>query len=201
MTAQNPASDANDDVLDFDRWADLFALHSAFNHPCELHGALAGQLAAGERLSSERWEELALEHLGTEQLKPAEGEAPDPQAFLHAAYARVLASLQSEQMSFRLLLPDDRAPLEQRLEALGAWTRGFLEGMAVAAGEQLKRAPDDIRELVRDLVAITQVEPDEDDSEEGEQQFAEVAEYVRIGVLNVFTEFNRPDPDQAKSLH
>jgi len=196
-----PNAEVADQVADFDEWTELFARHGAFNHPCELHGALAGQLAAGERLSAERWQLLVAEHLGTDELIEASDRHAGDLAFLHAAYGRTLAALESEQMTFRPLLPDDRAPLSQRLEALSAWTRGFLEGMARAIGEQLGQAPDDVRELVRDFVAISQVEPEEEDHDEGERQFMEVAEYVRMGVLTVFAEFNRPQAPASPSLH
>lgn len=190
-----------DRVYDFDAWTDLHYRHEAINHPSELHGLLSGQLAAGERLSSERWEHLACEHLGCEQLKEDLGEdLPSARAMLHAFYGRTLSSLQSESMDFQLLLPSDQVGLGQRLEALSAWVRGFLEGMARAAGEGLSTAPDDIRELVRDFVAITQVEMDADDSEDSEKELQEISEYVRIGVLNVFAEFNRPAPEDT-TLH
>ncbi|TVP54910.1 MAG: YecA family protein [Halomonadaceae bacterium] len=188
-------------LFDFDLWADLHLRHSAINHPSELHGLLSGQLAAGERLSPERWEHLVCEHLGAEQLLPEMGtELPSPKVLLQGFYDRSLRALQSESMDFRLLLPGDSAPLSQRLEALGSWVRGFLEGMARAAGEGLNDAPQDVRELIKDFVAISQIEIDEDDTEDGEKELSEVIEYVRIGVLNVFAEFNRPAPDDA-TLH
>jgi len=188
-------------IFDFDNWSEMHVRHEAINHPSELHGLLSGELAVGERLSIERWEHLACEHLGAEQLKEdMGGDMPSPRALLHAFYAQTLSSLQSESMDFRMLMPGDSAPLPQRLEALGAWVRGFLEGMARAAGEGLGDAPLDIRELIRDFVAISQIEIDTDDSEDAEKELAEVTEYVRIGVLSVFAEFNRPAPDGA-TLH
>ncbi len=195
------SAQANELLFDFDLWSDLHSRHSAINHPSELHGLLTGELAAGERLSSERWEDLALEHLGCDQILEQMGDdQPTPRALLHGFYATTLAALQSDNMDFRLLMPAESSPLGQRLEALGTWVRGFLEGMARAAGDALSRAPDDIRELMQDFVAITQVEVDADDSEDGEREFEEITEYVRIGVLNIFAEFNRPEPDE-RTLH
>ncbi len=195
------SAQANELLFDFDLWSDLHNRHSAINHPSELHGLLAGELAAGERLSSQRWEDLVLEHLGCDQIQERMGDdQPTPHALLHGFYATTLASLQSDNMDFRLLMPADTSPLGQRLEALGTWVRGFLEGMARAVGDALSRTPDDIRELMQDFVAITQVEVDADDSEDGEREFEEITEYVRIGVLNIFAEFNRPEPDE-RTLH
>jgi len=109
------------------------------------------------------------------------------------AYRKTLSQLQSSDMSFQPLLPDDDYAIEQRLEALVAWVRGFLEGMALAVGASLGQAPEEIRELLEDLVAISQLSEDEDSDEESEQQLLEITEYVRLGALAVFTEFNEPD--------
>lgn len=188
---------------DFETWANLYVRHGAFNHPSELHGALAGQLAAGQRLSTERWETFAAEHVGTENLLPAEGGSPDARDFFEAVYTQTLHGLQSDQMNFRLLLPEDEAPMAERLFALSAWVRGFLEGMARAGGERLAGAPEEIRELIEDFVAISQVEDDVDEEEEAENegQWAEVSEFVRIGAMTVFAEFNRDKPAASRSLH
>jgi uncharacterized protein YgfB (UPF0149 family) len=106
-------------------------------------------------------------------------------------------------MSFRPLLPDDDYAIEQRLEALIAWVRGFLEGMALSAGESLGQAPDEIRELIEDLVAISQLSDEEEQGDESEHQLMEIIEYVRLGALSVFTEFNPPEKPKkaAPTLH
>lgn len=185
----------------FETWANIYVRHGAFNHPAELHGALAGQLAAGERLSASEWESVAADHLGTENFLPGDQQSPDAREFFAVVYEDVLTGLQSEQMQFRLLLPDDEAPMGERLFALSAWTRGFLEGMARVGGERLATAPEDIRELIQDFVAISQVEDDvdEEDDAENEAHWVEISEFVRVGALTVFTEFNRATA--APSLH
>ena len=84
------------------------------------------------------------------------------------------------------------------------WVRGFLEGLALAAKGQLKTAESDIQELLRDLVAISQIDDQAEDSEDGEKEINEIIEYVRIGVVTVFAEFNgqeEPEDDQSKTLH
>lgn len=195
----------------FETWANLYVRHGAFNHPSELHGALTGQLATGQRLTEARWDTLAAEHLGTESFLPAEAGHPDARSFLASVYDEVLAGLQSEQMNFQLLLPEDEAPMGERLFALSAWVRGFLEGMARAGGERLAGAPEEVRELIEDFVAISQVEDDidEEEEEDNEAQWVEVSEFVRVGAMTVFAEFNREpnqkidreSPPPTRSLH
>lgn len=192
MSDQPTSSSQNRPVSEFDAWAEIYVRHGAFNHPSELHGSLTGQLAAGERLSPEAWLALAGDHLATEQVAEYQQEDAGLRRFLMTAYERALQSLQAPDMSFQLLLPDEDHAISERLRALSAWVRGFLEGMALSGGSQLRNAPDDIRELIRDFVAISQVEPQEEGSDEDERQLLEIVEFVRVGVLTVYTEFNAP---------
>lgn len=185
----------------FEYWANVFTAHQAFSHPSELHGALCGRLAAGARMQEGEWLEMVCEHMGLAQTGAEDSK--ELHQFMVAAYDETLEQLRAADMSFRPLLPDDDYAIEQQLEALISWVRGFLEGMALSAGQALGQAPDEIRELIEDMVAISQLSDEEEQDEESEQQLMEIIEYVRLGALSVFTEFNppeKPKPD-APTLH
>ena len=184
---------------DFETWADVFLRQGAVSHPSELHGNLSGQLALGARLSNDAWLALAAEHMGSEQVAAMQEEDAGLRDFLMNAYEQTLRAMNSPDMSFMPLLPDDEYGLSERLVALGAWVRGFLEGMALVGSRQLGESSPEIREIIRDFVAISQVDADEDGAEEDELQLAEVIEFVRVGVLTVFTEFNTAPA--AETLH
>ena len=175
----------------------VFTAHKAFSHPSELHGVLCGRLAAGSRIDEPEWLAMVCEHMGLAD--EAAEESDDLAPFMNSAYGKTLKQLQSTDMSFQPLLPDDDYAIEQRLEALVAWVRGFLEGMALAAGASLGQAPDEIRELIEDMVAISQLSEDEEPDDESEQQLLEITEYVRLGALAVFTEFNEPEKPAGDS--
>ena len=178
-------------AAEFERWANVFTAHKAFSHPSELHGVLCGRLAAGSRIEEPEWLSMVCEHMGLPE--NATDDSEDLAPFMNKAYDQTLSHLKSTDMSFHPLLPDDDYAIEQRLEALVAWVRGFLEGMALSAGEALGQAPDEIRELIEDMVAISQLADDEEASDESEQQLLEITEYIRLGALAVFTEFNAPE--------
>ncbi|KAA1175708.1 UPF0149 family protein [Marinobacter salinexigens] len=184
-------------AAEFERWANVFTAHKAFSHPSELHGVLCGRLAAGSRIEEPEWLTMVCEHMGLPDT--AIDESADLAPFMNKAYEQTLDLLKAADMSFHPLLPDDDYAIEQRLEALVAWVRGFLEGMALAAGESLGQAPDEIRELIEDMVAISQLSEDEEADEESEQQLLEITEYIRLGALAVFTEFNAPETSDSKS--
>ncbi|MBU2873393.1 UPF0149 family protein [Marinobacter salexigens] len=188
-------------AAEFERWANVYTAHKAFSHPSELHGALCGRLAAGSRIEEDEWLAMVCEHMGLPETAVEESE--DLSVFMNEAYEQALAFLKSADMSFHPLLPDDDYAIDQRLEALVAWVRGFLEGMALSAGESLGEAPEEIRELIGDMVAISQVSEDQESDQESEQQLLEITEYIRLGALAVFTEFNPPEKpaSQAPTLH
>ncbi|MFW5824486.1 MAG: UPF0149 family protein [Marinobacter sp.] len=191
---------------DFENWANLFTRCRAFSHPSELHGGLCGRLAAGARLERSQWLEVVGEHMGIAPQTLASGDniPPELSSFMESAYSQTLAQLRSTDMAFQPLLPQDDYAFEQRLQALSSWVRGFLEGMALAAGQRLGEAPEEIRELIEDLVAISQVEDSGEGDEAAEVQLNDITEYVRLGVISVFTEFNPPEqtpPSAGQTLH
>lgn len=177
-------------VSEFEWLANVYNLNSAINHPSELHGILIGELAGAARRSNDEWLELCLEHMGLEELnlEKQPGALRDLQAF----YDRSIESIDSDSANFELCLPDDSYPISERGEALGLWVSGFLEGLAIARGKSLTSVDDDLKEILRDLVEISQLDAGLERSESAERDFFEVCEYVKIGVLNLYAEFNEP---------
>jgi len=195
MTNSDLPDDALDNLpdTDFDWLANLYNRHGAINHPSELHGMMIGEIVGAMRRTSGDWIAQVLEHMGIEELDS------DRQANvaedLIAFYQKTGESIDKDSSSFALLLPDDDYSLPERIDSLVVWVRGFLEGIAVAASGQLNKADEDLQEILRDLVEICQLDSRVEQDEAGEKEFFEIAEYVRIGVLNLYAEFNQPDGD------
>lgn len=175
---------------DFDWLANIYSGHSAINHPSELHGLLIGTLAAGARFTAEEWLTQVLEHMNVETLD--DRKQVNLKADLVAFYQQVDQGLEKDSDTLSCLLPDDDYPLEQRVEALTLWVRGFLEGLALASKGALANVDSDLQELLQDLIAITQLDPRVPSNEDGEKELFEVSEYVRVAVLNLYAEFNQP---------
>jgi uncharacterized protein len=97
-----------------------------------------------------------------------------------------VAALDADDFTFAPLLPEDDAALDARLDALGGWCASFLTGFAAGlAGRgisSLDDCPDEVRELVRDLSAIAQIEADSP-GESAEHDLLELEEFVKVGVL------------------
>ncbi|KAG1661966.1 Capsule polysaccharide modification protein LipA [Nymphon striatum] len=92
--------------------------------------------------------------------------------------------LQDSNMGFDLLLPEEDESLYARVTALQQWCSGFVLGMAMSGVKDNKNLPEDSRELLADITEIgTEGEFDLDDVEQSEEAYAEISEYVRMGIL------------------
>jgi yecA family protein len=184
----------NSDAPDFDELSDLLKHFGALLGAAELHGLLVGQLATGKRLSRGEWLRAVNEHADL-------GQSPDEVAGdrLHDFYRQTLAALQSGELDFQLLLPEDDDSLCDRVEHLGHWCQGFLTGFGLA-GSSLK-IDEELAEGLKDMAAIAQVGADEDEAEmeSSENDFFSICEYVRLLAVEIFWNHNADAVSRDKS--
>lgn len=94
------------------------------------------------------------------------------------------AQLQDSNLAFDLLLPEEDQALQSRVNAIQQWCAGFVLGVGLAGVSDYREFPEDSREIMADLSEIGKAgEFDLDNAEESEEAFAEIYEYVRMGVL------------------
>lgn len=92
--------------------------------------------------------------------------------------------LQDSDLGFDLLLPEEDESLYARVTALQQWCAGFVLGVSMSGVNDQSKLPEDSRELMKDITEIGTVgEFDIENQEESEEAFAEINEYVRMGVL------------------
>ncbi|MDD0973534.1 YecA family protein [Pseudomonas fontis] len=161
--------------------------------PAELHGLLLGRSCAGAGFDAESWLADASELLENEP-------SDNVRNALIGLQEMVKGELTGDDITVVLLLPGDELPLTQRAEALGQWCQGFLSGFGLNSGGLVLSA--EAREVLGDLDAISQIQDALEESDEGENDYMEVMEYVRIAPLLLFTELTKPAAPAAKpSLH
>ncbi len=161
--------------------------------PAELHGLLLGRSCAGAGFEVEAWIADAAEVLG------GEPEAPVRQALV-GLQEMVKGELGGDDIAIVLLLPSDEASLTERALALGQWCQSFLTGFGLVAGDRALSA--EAMEVLQDMAAIAQVQDSLEESEDGETDYMEVMEYLRVAPLLLFSECAKPLPPTAKpSLH
>ena len=162
--------------------------------PAELHGLLLGRSCAGSGFDLEPWLVDATELLGSEP-------QDNVRQALVGLQEMVKGELSGSEVTVVLLLPGDDAPLVERAQALGLWCQGFLGGFGLAARDTALSA--EAMEVLQDLAAIAQVQSALEESEDGEGDYMEVMEYLRVAPLLLFTETKKSaEPAAPKpSLH
>ncbi|MBF0676749.1 MULTISPECIES: YecA/YgfB family protein [unclassified Pseudomonas] len=162
--------------------------------PAELHGVLLGRSCAGAGFDPEPWLADAQEVLG---------DAPQDtvRQALIGLQEMVKAELGSGDFTVVLLLPGDEAPLEERALALGQWCQGFLSGFGLTVRDSALST--EATEVLQDLAAIAQVQSALEDSEDGESDYMEVMEYLRVAPLLLYGECAKAPvaPSPKPSLH
>lgn len=155
----------------------------------ESHGCLCGALCTASHYPIERWlDEIVPED---DALDAAAGEEREPQQPLRLLFADTLQALRGDAMELELLLPDDDTSLESRAVALSQWCQGFLYGFGTGegAGTGKREWPANVDEILRDLTHIGRATVElGEGSEEEEEAYAEVVEYVRVGVQLIHDE-------------
>ena len=153
--------------------ADVGAVHS----PAEAHGMLCALLALDVTTTPGQLFEYLV------------GQAADWKedsallAPLRQLFEETRTGLQDPLLGFELLLPDEEAPLDERLEAATRWAAGFLYGWLKAGRPETGNASPEIDEFIADCKALavsayqTRGEPRDEDV------YLELIEYLRMGVL------------------
>jgi len=147
-------------------------------HPAELHGLLCGLLCAEGDLTRDRWLLLAGEALADDAVLSA-----SVQDLLAKLLDYGVAQLNDPDCAVTPLLPDDDAPLLQRVDALSAWCQGLLYGLGMGHLEQRGGLSGESREFLCDVADIAQGGFEAAAAETNETAYVEVVEYLRIGLL------------------
>ena len=159
----------------------------------ELHGAVVGIGVCSEQSFSLQ---SLVDLLGVDALS----DENDVEAFVNAS----LEILFADDMSFTPLLPEDDAPLEIRVTAIGEWTGSFVAGLVAGLAEQAAGSftslPEEVQEIVADFAAITEIDlpggsaaaagEEATAGEEAEFDLLQVQEFVKIGALLVMSLLN-----------
>jgi uncharacterized protein len=171
----------------------------ALPEPAEAHGTLAGALCSSRDYGLMEW---------LHEILP--DDSPDEIALqsevLQTVYGAMVRTLVGSDADFEPLLPDDDVSLTERADALSLWCQGFLYGLGSGATPDPGAVSSEAAEIIRDLTEITHVGVAVDEqNEENETAFAEVVEFVRVGVQLLFVELapargQEPAPGAA-SIH
>jgi yecA family protein len=165
--------------LDYYEVGDALARAQSAVDAAECQGLLAGLICAAGFADPRLWMAQLFD-----DYDPKNGLQVEAGKQVQALYADTLVRLNSPDLDFELLLPDDDDALRQRAASLGSWCDGFLSGLGLGGSPEPSQLSEEVGELLDDLAQIARVDFEVDEPDEEEQTaFAEVVEYVRVGVL------------------
>lgn len=154
----------------------------------ELQGALCGLLCADTQANRNSWYTRLFEGIQADE---------DDIIALTELFDNTVQSLNSLDFDFRLDLPDDVAPLSSRITALADWCQGLTFGLSVAGLKQQTELSAESQEYIADVIKISQLnDSDVEESDDEETNFAELVEYLRMGLFLLHGElqpFTAPD--------
>lgn len=150
----------------------------------EVHGMLCGFICAGQRMNGKAWFESVLH-----AIEPHHGMSGLCRDMLLKLHEISHTQIRDIGFDFQLLLPDEDASLAMRAQAVGQWCQGFLGGLGFAGIQLDETEYVETQDILSRMVDIAQIDYQGlDFSEQDEKAFFEVSEYVRMGVLMVYTE-------------
>jgi len=175
--------------LSFDDISNALLNVDSMSETAEAHGTLCGLACISGEASLNTWLTLVFEGLDTNNLLLQES-----QNILKKLHNQTLEKLASPSYDLNILIHNDDEPLDVRIDDLSLWCQGFLYGLSMAGLSDIKSLPVDASEILQDMSDISKVGYNQDEDEDSnEAAFAEILEYVRIGVYVVYNTFNSDD--------
>ena len=163
----------------------ILTAHSIVAHASEIHGTLSGLICSGLSFDSTDYIAMLSDCFNNGEDFPAE-----VKSMLKTMFSGLWQHFLDDHYGFQMLLPDDEDSIEERGNALSVWVQGFNLGF----GLQHKDKPvtsSDVKEVLTDFAEIANLSDEIDDSEESEQAYYEIAEYVRMSALLIYSELGQ----------
>ena len=175
--------------MDYDHLCDALGRVNATAEAAESHGILCGMLCAKGAVAPDEW----ITYLVEDELEGANVLTQEALRLLQGLHSRTIKQICGGDFELTLVLPDDDSDIRLRIENLSLWCQGFLVGLSVAGVTDLAELPTDAQEIALDMVQISQAGMDPEEEEDpNEAAYAEVVEYVRMGVLVIYGEMHPP---------
>lgn len=185
----------------YDELAACLATYDGEIEAAECHGIVCGLLSYHHEIDDSDWSRRIL----SGELDAAPGEF-EGLSTIHTQDIEILKNLIADsvkqlndpELSFMPLLPSDDDSMEERSAALGEWCQGYLYGLTLAGVKEFTSLPEQAQEFAKDLIDISQLEINPDETEENEKAFFEVMEYVRLGALMMRDEMSATKQNDSK---
>jgi uncharacterized protein YgfB (UPF0149 family) len=159
----------------------------------EVHGHLCGRLVGGHIIMGAGGKRVIEDLLNLDA-----GQQNDAVDSCLELMQQSDKQLDTSTFGFEMLVPDDDYDLSVRLEGLADWCNGFLQGLGHTLAASELKSNAEMREMLADLADIGNLSLDVEETNENEAYYAELHEYVRIAVMNLYSLFRTKALDEAK---
>ncbi|WP_218310054.1 UPF0149 family protein [Alteromonas antoniana] len=174
-----------ENFLDYDGVTNRLSQQGVKVDAAEIHGILCGMMAGGMSITDQKWLDALSDT--TNSGDPFNQEA---EQLLTSLFNQTGQQLLEAEFALQLMLPDDKAPINDRGAALISWVQGFMLGFGLYQ-QDLMQCSDDVREALQDFADIARMEEPMTEDEESERALDEVIEYVKISALLCYSELGQ----------
>ena len=169
----------------------------------EIHDAISAMLCTQGRASKAHWLAAILPELAR-TVTEGDALAGETKQLLDELYNQISQQLATSEFAFNPLVPSDDHELGERAAALGHWCQGFLLGLQAGGVTNAQGLSTELGEIYQDFSEISQISSGElAADEEDEEAYAELYEYLKVGTILFYEEFQQPTPnvDVPPGLH
>ena len=178
--------------MDYDACREALERAEADLMPAEFHGTVCAMLCTGHHGTIEDWlDEIVVTEVGLGAHARA----------LTAAGDQTRLAFEDDGLALQLMLPADDTPLSHRSQALVDWCAGFLFGLGLAGEAASRRLSSEAREVVTDLIEFSRLDPGDEEDEASEVAYAEIVEYVRMGIVLIYEELAHGGAAGSNRVH
>ena len=139
------------------------------------HGLLCGFYCVKQDIQLDDWLNEVLVSIDLNDLI-----AKESHQVLAEIFNNTSDQLADPTLNFWPVIADDMCPLREQANTLVEWCQGFLVGLGLSSVET---SDEEVLEMIKDISEISQLDDELLDSEENTQDFYEIVEFVRMGVL------------------
>ena len=168
----------------------------------ECHGAISAAVCLTGESGLSSWLDA---HFPEVEQAISEGNAlaAEVKQLLSELYMHVVKQLRNGEFGYEILMPEDDEGIEIRTHSLGHWCQGFLLGLGYSGVSDVSKFSGELAEILQDITEISQVtDAALENTEEEEQSYTELVEYLRVGVMLFFETLQaRQTGEQKNTLH
>lgn len=167
----------------FNEVAQALETLESFGEASETHGLLTAFLAHNIQFNRQSW----INSMITEKITKTNKKKSAAVDILTSLFDATANFFSEDAFELTLLLPNDDASFELRIEALAHWCQGYLTGLNLLGIDIEHQKDEDIAEALQDLINVSclQYNGEITGDEESEQAYMQLVEYAKVAVMMV----------------